>query len=545
MVEKRSPQPNRSERGIGLFFALMVLLLIAAIGAAIMLLASGESFMVGKQRFSMRVFYAAFAGLEEARARMVDYHPNAFSKLSPPVSLPSAVGQVVYITNPAAGEVVNPTDLSPANQYADTEYQQEFGTPVTPAMITATVPSAQPVLAGAPAIPYKWVRITVKTEQAARADINTDGVFDGATPVYYDGKRQNLTSTGYPVYRLTALAVLPGGARRMAQEDVTPVPSGFHYALAAGNACQFLQSVAFTMSGDVRCNSEVIVNTPLTVINGDVWSYTVVDGSGSITLNGSHQVKANNAINPTVLGGGSPNEVLGPGTVPQLITPATPTPAPLAPDTIPNPDANNIIPAVTQTNPPGQCIGGNVVFDLGNSNPPTTFEFNGATYPSACTGVNINPQNFGTNIIFQGRGTIWFSSNQSIDFFNNFGTATQAAQINIIARPRDNSVGQDTISFLGSVINILGLVYSHGEIYTKCGSPGQTFHVSGSLIAYKDPNQLGPTNNGDFGVDSCTTDMNLTYNPGQFLLNPPPGFNGLLLSGGNTSVKILNWHDMF
>ncbi len=537
---------NRSERGVALFVTLMVLLLLGALTTAMLLLASGESSSVGHQRNAARVNYAAAAGLEEARARMLAYHPNGFSKLSPPVSLPTTVGQVIYITNPASGETVNPADLSAGNAYADTEYQTEFGTAVNDASVTVTtVSSVQPVMAGLTSIPYKWVRMTVKTEQAARADINGDAVLNNTIPVYYDGKRQNLTNTRDPVYRLTALAVLPTGARHMAQVDVASVLNGFKYAVAGGNACQFQNTGAGTISGNIRCNSEIVVSGPLTVVDGNVEDYTVIDGSGSIALDGTHQAKANSGIGPVVTGGGSPNKVVGPGTVPQLLTPATPTSAPLAPNTIPNPDANNIIPAVTQTNPPGTCVGGNVVLDLGNTTPPQVVQFTGATYPSACPGVNINPQNFPATFQFQGKGTIWFSSNQSIDFHNNFGTATQPLQINIIARPANNSVGQDTISFYGSVINIQGLIYTHGEVYTKCGTAPQMFHVSGSVIAYKDPNQLGPTNNGDFGPGSCTTDLNLTYNPAQFAINPPPGFDGLLLSGGATSVKLLNWRDMF
>lgn len=536
---------KRSERGIALFSALLVLLVIAAICAAMLLLASGESTSVGRQRSSTRVLYAAAAGLEEARARMLTYHPNAYSKLTPPVSLPTAVGQVLYVLNPAAGETVNPTDLSASNPYADTEYQTEFGTPVNSAGVSVTsVNSAQPLATGLTPIPYKWVRITVKTERAANAHINGDTVLNNTTPVYYDGKRQNLTNAGSPVYRLTSLAVLPNGARSMAQVDVNAVRTGFNYAVAAGNACQFQTSGAMTISGNMGCNSEIVVGGPLTILDGNIESYDVITGSGPITLTGTHQARANNAIDPPVTGGGSPNRVVGPGTVPRLLTPATPTPAPLAPNTMPNPDANNMIPLVTQTNPHGTCVAGKVVFDLGNTNPPQVLEFTGATYPSACPGVNINPQNFGTNIQFQGKGTIWFSSSQSIDFYNDFGTASVPIQLNIIARPKNNTVGQDTISFFGKIINVQGLIYTHGELYTKCGTAPQMFHVSGAVLTYKDPNQLGPTDNGDFGPGNCTTDLNVTHNPAQFAANPPPGFDGLLLSAGATSVKVLNWRDI-
>ncbi len=549
---------SRAQEGAALLMALVVLLLIAAVAAAIIFMASGESALVGNQRTATRSFYAAVAGVEEARARFLDYHPNAFAKVVPPLSFPTAVGQVIYILNPAGAEVVNPTDLSPTNPYADLEYEQEFGSPVTAATSVRTIPTAQPVIAGVNPIPYKWVRITVKTERAANANINTptDTVLNNTIPVYHDGKRDNLTNTGQRVYRVTALAVLPGGARHMAQSDVISIPDGgFDYALAAGNACQLQTAVPITIIGNLRCNSEIIVDSPLTLVDGDMEGYDPIDGSGSIILNGNHQVRANGGISPTVVGGGSPNKVSAPGTVQQLLTPATPTPSPLAPNTMPNPDANNITSTNKVVNPPGTCIGGKRVFDLGNLNPPMLFEFDNAAakppdWSVSCGGSTAGsiPSNFPANVEFQGKGTIWFSQNHSIDFHNDFGTAGQAAEINIIARPKDNSVGQDTISFKGKIIHIRGLIYTHGEVYTKCPPPpgNQMFHVYGSVISYKDPNQLGPTDNGDFGAGSCTNNFKIEYDPAQLASNPSPGFDGLLAgSAGGGHPKDLSWREVF
>lgn len=555
MTIKPKPTPlagSRAQRGAVLLMALIALLLIAAVAAAILFTASGESALVGNQRTSIRALYAAAAGIEEARARLLDYHPNAFAKVSPPLSLPSAVGQVVYIVNPAAGEVVNPTDLSASNPYADLEYEQEFGTPVTTATSVRTIPSAQPVVAGVTAIPYKWVRITVKTERAANADINGDVVLNNIIPVYHDGKRENLTNSGQRIYRVAALAVLPGGARHMAEADVVPVPAGgFDYALAAGNACQLQTTAPITINGNIRCNSEIIVDGHLTLVDGDMESYTVVNGSGSVTLNSTHQVRANGEITPSVAGGGSPNTVSAPGTVQQLLTPATPTPSPLAPNTMPNPNALNITSTNKVVNPPGVCIGGKLVFNLLTLDPPMLFEFdNAAPKPptwAACGASNI-PSNFPANVQFQGKGTIYFSQNHSIDFRNDFGTIGQALELNIIARPKDNSVGQDTISFFGKIIHIRGLIYTHGEVYTKCPPPpgNQMFHVYGSVLAYKDPNQLGPTDNGDFGVGNCTNNLKIQYDPAQLASNPPPGFDGLLTgSPGGGGSKVSTWREVF
>ena len=213
-VRSHQPRSMRGQQGTVLLLTLLALLLIGALGAAMLLLASGESGIVGMQRTSTQVFYAAAAGLEEARGRLSPLHPNAIPKL-PGITLPDALLEVLYVTNPAGGEVVAPQ--TPGNPYYDNEYAGEFVVPITVATVQ-TVASVQP--AGAPPIPYKWVRITVKTERSAWQDISADGVFNSITPIFYAGDRQNLTGSGKRVYRITSLAVLPNGTQRMVQQDV-------------------------------------------------------------------------------------------------------------------------------------------------------------------------------------------------------------------------------------------------------------------------------------------------------------------------------------
>jgi hypothetical protein len=187
----RNWQLRSGERGVGLLIAISVLVIVLAFGAMLMFLAGSESTSVGRQRYSTPLTYAAQAGLEEARSRMLRYHPQAFSNLTPPVQLPTAVGQVVYIVNPVAGEAVNPLDLSSTNVYADNEYANEFGTPITAATVAPFVASIQSTLTAAPPIPFKWARITLKTELSAKTDIDGNGNIDNTIPIFFDGKRQN------------------------------------------------------------------------------------------------------------------------------------------------------------------------------------------------------------------------------------------------------------------------------------------------------------------------------------------------------------------
>ena len=159
----------------------------------------------------MQVFYDARAGVEEARGRLWKGNPNF---LGAALALNAAtgtmdVGSVTYILNPAAGEVVNPTDMSSGNQYADRQYSSEWGgNPPTNPPTVASV-STQ---AGVPGPLFKWVRITPRTERSAGMDVNGDGALDNANPLYYDGTQQMLsnqippTTTAYQVFEVTALA---------------------------------------------------------------------------------------------------------------------------------------------------------------------------------------------------------------------------------------------------------------------------------------------------------------------------------------------------
>jgi hypothetical protein len=492
---------------------------------------SAESSVVGNQRGSTRALYAAMAGLEEASARFFPYHPDAYSKVTPALTLPSAVGQVIYIINPSGGETINPMNLSAANPYADVEFQDEFGVPVTSGSVTVrTIPSSS---LGTTPLPYKWVRITVKTEQAARQDINGDGVLDNTIPVFYKSGRQNLTGTGERVYRLTSLAVLADGTRQLAQADVVAVRGGgFKYAIASGHAITGIP--AGTLNGNVFSNTEIVLRGPVTVVDGNVESATEISG-GSLTLNGSHQARANSGVSTTVSGGGSPNAVSGPGTVTPKSTPSTPTPSPLPPDTMPNPAWTDIQPLITQTVTGSGCtfpgspnaLGG-CDWNLGNGSV-----------------VNFTTkQSFGPNDRFLGTGTIVFSGGQSVDFSNPIGTAAAPAQINIIARPsNNNAVGFDTFSFFQDVY-INGLIYSHGEVYHKsCNTPGNhAFVVKGSVIAYASGG--GGIPNGDFEAATCSFPFDVRYDPSQFAANPPPGFGGLLLGlPGSGGVPLLNWRE--
>jgi hypothetical protein len=150
--------------------------------------------------------------------------------------------------------VVNPLNLAATNPYRDTEYQAEFGVPITGATVATTNSTSGALIAGIPGPLFKWVRVTAKTELSANIDVNGDNVLDNAIPIFYDGASQNLTMTGRQVLRVTSLAVQPNGSRRMLQYDVSVVVLNLSFPAALtfdgnGSALFPANSNVYTVTG--------------------------------------------------------------------------------------------------------------------------------------------------------------------------------------------------------------------------------------------------------------------------------------------------------
>jgi hypothetical protein len=223
----RKSRHSRNEQGIALLIAIFVLLLISVVAIALLVSSGTETALGANYRSSSTVYYAALAGLEEARGRLLPKNPNYFgaSIISPGTTLP--VGQALYVINPLSTETVAPGDSS--NTYYDKEYYSEF----------TSAPSPQPFNSvwvgnpqGLPGPPYKWVRINAVTEKSLYMDVNQDTYFDPATPLFYDGTHLNLTSTGTQALEITALAALPNGSRKILQYLVAASPLNLNYPAA-------------------------------------------------------------------------------------------------------------------------------------------------------------------------------------------------------------------------------------------------------------------------------------------------------------------------
>jgi hypothetical protein len=220
----RTIRKREREAGIALLIAIFVLLLIGVVAIALIVSSGTESALAGNYRSSTDVYYAAVAGLEEARARLRPSDPNSFKKTDPNFlpPLPLPIGTVGYVLNPGPNDVL--ANMLPT--YPDAEYNNEFGAGPTTVTTTSSVWNRNP-LNGLPFPPplYKWVRVNAVSEKSLNLDVDADGLADSTTPLYYDGARlSNNPGVGPQALELTALAVLPNGSQRLLQYLVAPLP---------------------------------------------------------------------------------------------------------------------------------------------------------------------------------------------------------------------------------------------------------------------------------------------------------------------------------
>jgi hypothetical protein len=258
-VKARSTRRNQGqESGIALLIAIFVLLLISVVGIALIVSSGTESALAGNYRSSTGAYYAALAGLEEARGRLLAKNPNSFLKTGPPNFLPPPgtqwdIGYVSYIFNPGPADPANTLTA-----YPDTEYDNEFGNGKLAAANSAgTVATTQSVWNVAPlnalSVPspvYKWVRINAISEVSLQRQVAPfDGhVADPTKPIYYDGTFLTVSPTGArEVLEITSLAVLPNGSQKIVQYLAAPAPLNLNFPAALtldGNAPQFTASAS-------------------------------------------------------------------------------------------------------------------------------------------------------------------------------------------------------------------------------------------------------------------------------------------------------------
>jgi hypothetical protein len=244
MKNLNGPRRRRSQAGVALLIAIFVLMLISVTAIALIISSGTETALAGNYRSSASTYYAALAGIEEARGRLLPSNPDYLGAFVAPPGTQLPLGQVRYITNPVAAENV-------LALYPDTQYDKEFG---NGALAGATVQSTASVstVAGIQGPLYKWVRINAVTEKSLNLDVNADSNFDGNTPLYYDFACAD-TPPGNPgpslclnhspnavqALEITALAASPNGSQKLLQYVVAPSTLNLNFTGSSSSNVSF------------------------------------------------------------------------------------------------------------------------------------------------------------------------------------------------------------------------------------------------------------------------------------------------------------------
>ena len=238
------------QAGVAMIVAIVGLLLLTAVAAGMILLANSEANIDANYRDQQVAMFAAKAGLQEARDRILSANANPITL---PTVLPGASGvSAAYIVasgvSPWSSSNTVSTQAGSISTY-DKEFANELGLSNLPSGTWYSSTSSNSNYSGPSSnpVPYQWVRVNLKVD---RSGYNSSG-----TPYYVDGNSANAakqvcydTSSGSQhevvisaascqaananyqnVYEITSYAITPSGTIRMMQDEVAPVAFNLNF----------------------------------------------------------------------------------------------------------------------------------------------------------------------------------------------------------------------------------------------------------------------------------------------------------------------------
>lgn len=282
MARRRIAQ---AQRGVVLFLAIIALLLIGAVGAAIIYMATSETGFVGAQRMAARAFYAGMGGLEEARYRMLPVlQPTGTPPLglnyTDPLNLIGAGGNPIFpCTVTELANTLVPCNTMSVNAYPTRPWNALYimnsaaANPVAPGANANAPPSStnDPFLPGeiplfnvrttgsiqlgagtGSSVPYQWIRINIKTERASAQDLDLNGSILDDEPVFnYQGRQ----------YRRADLLIFdPGGTIFPPPWGPVPPANSGRNCVAAVCALPVYMATAFATLPGIAPTGRVVRN---------------------------------------------------------------------------------------------------------------------------------------------------------------------------------------------------------------------------------------------------------------------------------------------
>ncbi len=303
---------HRGERGIALFVSILALLLLTAVAAGMIYLSSTETSISSNFKAEETAYFAARAGVEEVRDRMlpttVYAAPYSIATQVATLALPPGNPAALYVM-PSNVTMTDVTNTTSPNPYFDNELCHDLSigsmTQSTSANVRCTTlpsgsswyPSTQPASAAPVALDYKWVRVTLKANNSNTA-VPVNGSSTNANIVCWNGISEvtaastaasacnSLTPIANPVYLVTALAVTPSGARRVVQQEIAQTPVGGHPGglFATGTGCGALNIQGNANTGSFNSAAE---STPTNPPGNRTNSGGNVGSNGNISIGGT------------------------------------------------------------------------------------------------------------------------------------------------------------------------------------------------------------------------------------------------------------------
>lgn len=238
----RNHGKRRGERGVALLVAVFALMLLSAIGMAMMFSANTETTINSNYREKQIATYAALAGLQEAKDRLIP----ATGDIDWPTELPDAAAKnIVYILNPSGTDDVKPWHWQ--NTFADTELCHERLMGLTaPAYVTDPCADVGSLPTGGnwydtrsnndagytgpyklnPPLAYKWTRIQLKANNNTLFPATGPTGGSNGIQMCWNGLNQIPLPAGYttaciPNGALTSIIVTNGGSGYTSTPTVT------------------------------------------------------------------------------------------------------------------------------------------------------------------------------------------------------------------------------------------------------------------------------------------------------------------------------------
>jgi len=476
------------ERGISLLLSMLALMLLSAVAIGMMYMSSTETAISSNFKGEETAYFAARAGLEEVRDRMLTSNANSIATLLP-TTMPGAGGTGVLYVLQNGVTAADFQNLS--GPLGDTELCHDFSsggmTSVAANVPCSTLPAGGWYTTTPSVAPYKldykWVRVTLKANNSTAYCVDGSAYpcansnmtcWNGVSEtVLLTGTAAcaNLSPTANLVYMLTSLAVTATGARRMVQQEISQTPQvSFPYGLfATGTGCSSLKlgggattysfnsatesspsnppSNTTTSGGNIGSNGNVAVDGSTTAVNGTTGS--AIGGIGN--CNQGNGITATNGAQY--------------GTASQI--PAQSLPVPPMPN--PPPPTTNQTLNSSQTLAPGSYgnvnVTGNAVITLPGGTPgnPAVYTFNSFSQSSNATlvingPVVINLAGAGQTNVLNLNGGFSNTTNIPSNFVINYGGSNNisvsggADAYAIINAPKANISFSGGSNFYGQAI---------------------------------------------------------------------------------------------